>query len=329
MLLEDQQEKRLLENPILAYFSFRDIQVSEPTLESNNKIQRKLIDQRSLDKLHYSNYRHFLGIIIILGALIAVVSVYYSISVHKISLIKEQQNSVNVALSNMKKHSFISCQLEALIMENDSTTVQGISVLESVTQELEDLNSIVELYDTFIKDKKTVPEDIYKLLYNRSCSDAYNPDYNLPEDIAIAACMHTSQYSGSIGLLQIDSVLNNNLNQYLAEFTASNKTRASLKDLFYKIPSDYIDSVDTSVAYSLYLVDAVQNESENLRKKFRSQRITLTITAFLVSLFFTVLAWVFIMRKLINKELIRKDFFNLLPTKMIRENQLLIKAVLE
>ena len=329
MLQEDQQEKRLLENPILTYFSFRDIQISEPPLESNNKIQRKLIEPRSLNQLYYVNYHYLFGIILILGALIAVVCAYYSISVHNISTIKQQQNAVNVALSNMKKHSFISCQLAALIMENDTTTVQGVPVLESVTQELDDLNSIVELYDTFIKDQKNVPEDIYNLLYNRSCNDAYMPDYTIPEDIAIAACMHTSQYSGSIGLLQIDSVLNNNLNQYLDEFLASNRTRDSLKALFYKIPSDFIDSVDTSVAYSLFLVDAVQSESENLRNKFSRQRTALTMSAFLVSLFFTALAWKFIIRKIINKELVRKDFFNLLPTKTIRENQLLIKAVLE
>jgi len=326
MLHREDQNEKFSDEPIQTYFSMRDKQLSEHSNEYNPKNNRKTISKSSLYKVYSRNYLYLFALYAVLIIVAFFVCFYYAKATNNIAVIRKQQNAVNVALDNMKKHSMISVQLEAMIMENATTTFQNVPILESLDKELENLNSGVELYNTFVRGQTVSPE-IYSILYNRSCQDAYASEYLLPEFVAKTACMTVSSQSGYSGLIEIAAFVTTDLTNFVNEFLNSDRSRATLKSMNVDLTRKRIGSVDASMAFSFFLLNAVLEDSAELNQKFQDEKTLLAYVAIIISLLAAALSWRFIVKKLIQKELVRNDILALLPVKLICENQLLKRYV--
>jgi len=275
-----------------------------------------------LNKIKGFNYLYLLSLYVVLIIVGICVYFYYAKALDNIFVIDKQQNSINIALDNMKKHSLISAQMMGLVMENATTTIEHVPILEVLPKRIEQLNSASELYSAFVDDQ-TISSKIYSILFNMSCNATYTPDYILPQDRAYTICMTVSSNTGYLGLIKTVSATDTNLHQFFAQFSASNRNLAALKTLFSRVANTQLKPVDMSMIFSLLLLNRTLSDFETLQSDFRSERTTLAWVAILISLLSLTIAWFFIIQKLAKKEFDQREILNLFSIKLLNENKLL------
>ena len=327
VLNEDLDQKGISNSPLQTYQSLRDTKLRPPHQNKVAKAEKKNPSKESVRKVQFQTYSLLFKICSALTLLVALMLIYYTKALDKINIMQKQQISINSALENINLYSLISAEILSTMMDNGTTTVRSAPILDSLEDNLIKLSSISSFEDSFKDTKGQLPHRNYQIFFDIDCNEVYSPIYILDQVDIVGECSNIANGLGRIGLIKTLSQMANNINTAIRDFTASNKTTSSLVDLFGKA-SGFTQITDNSMTLLLLSFTYTLGEFKKLVKDLEKERLMLAWIAVVISVFLVAMTWLFVMKKLVKKEFDKMKILNLLPSKLIFNNQLLRKYII-
>ena len=289
--------------------------------KSTEKKQRKDIFRANMRTVYLKNQILLGGLFLTLGGIIAFMGIYYNQALAKLVTMEKQQKTISAALERVNLQILISAELQGMLLDNATLTIRGVSVLQSLSNDIETLEDINNLENGFKDENGVLSAKLQDILFRMSCSDSYTPLYNqYSRDYIIAECDTVARGLGRIGLIDISLDMGAKLTQFIQNFVESNRTIETIDSLYLESFEYFFKVVDITASYLLIAYTSVKDSFSELSDHLESQRLVLAWVAVIVSASIGQITWQFVIQKLANKEIDRKQLLMVFPTRLIISN---------
>ena len=291
----------------------------------HSKVHNSDISRVSLHKLYHRNFLILLVLIVCLAVTIGFTMIYYHQANTKLDVVNQQQVNLISALTYLNTISLFNAGLQSMFLLNNASTIENLPVTTYLLLESKKLVDVSKFQESLTSSDGSLNEYQREILYNVSCKYVYS-DYD-PWDYesAFLACKMISDGTNYVGLLKLFLQLHNIVDDLVEEFTKSNRTVSSIKEIyltFYDFYYCYGDIANDMLLMSYtYSTNSYNDLVEDLEEKSR----TLAWIAGVVCVVLGLFTWLFVIRRLSRVEFERKKMLALVPDKFLFSNFLMKK----
>jgi len=321
-LLKDCDDEDFIRGLTMTTLDFR-IRRSQSTglvSEREKKGYRRVSHKASMRKLYMRNRVTFGGLFSALLIMIALMIVYYQIALGKMTSFETQTTSKVFLLKALNRQVFVNAQVQALIMDNGSTKVRNLPILENLDADITILYNINAFQEALYDDQGELSQDQQTALYNITCSEAYSSLYFLSRTSSTSICNTISKGIGRLSLTSLLPDIVNNVGLITENYESSSKDASSLEQLFDEAVSMLNDLSDITATLMLLLFTATETKLKEKVDSLNERSLIVICVAIVVSIILGLLTWIFVIRKLVDRSLERKRVLAIIPNRLIITN---------
>ena len=239
---------------------------------------------------------------------------------------ENQQHQINSALRYSNLNSLVSVQLQAMIMDNATTTIRHVDSLDSLKQSLKTLSE-PEFIRNEIKggDKASSNSLVTKTFISYPCEDVYSPLYLLDEGVVAGECQGIAQGSEVVGLMFVISLFQAQLESFITVFESSKRDTEDLTELYGIAINTFIQYIDVCSTLFLLSCSAVSDEFKVLIETLEKQGVGLAALAVLLVTIIGRVCWRLIIRSVGRKKFDERRLLSVIPSRLITTNSYLKK----
>ena len=295
--------------------------VYAPRRSTLNKGSKSSIHRPCIKSVYYFMYRQFIALTICFLLLAATILAYYFVTLDRTQTMENQQHQINSALKYSNLNSLVSVQLQAMIMDNATTTIRHVDSLDSLKQSLNTLRE-PEFIRHEIKgeDKASSESVVTEIFINYPCENAYSPLYLLDVGVVAGECQGIAQGAKEIGLMFVISLFQAQLESFITVFESSERDAEDLSELYGVAINTFIQYIDVCSTLFLLSCTAVSDEFKTLIEMLNKQGAGLAALAVLLVVIIGGVCWQFIIRRVGRKKFDERELLSVIPSRLIATN---------
>ena len=298
-----------------------NISITSSKIKDAKKVIKNSIRRPFVKHIYYNIYKLLLGLAILLLLLSVLVLTYYQVTFERTQTMQSQQHQSNIALKYSNLNSLVSVQLQSMTMDNATTTIRHINSLDSLKQSMSTLANPQGIRLEIKGDDVSFSDSLVdKIFVSFPCEDAYSPLYLLDKGIVAGECEGIAAGSSEIGLMYVISLMESQLEKFVALFESSPRDQENLVALYGIAINTFIQYIDVCSTLLLLSCTGVSDNFKLLIQVLKKQGVQLAVLAVFIVIVIGWVSWQFIVKKIGEKEFDKRKLLSVLPPKIVAMN---------
>ena len=297
--------------------------------DKDKKGNRRVVRQASMKKIYLQNRIIFIVLFLAILITVAFLVVYFDQALKKLNATKVQEDRLASILKLVNVQAFVNVELQALVMDNATITIRNIPILTNLEKDLAIFKNINAFQNSLLDDSELLLSNKQQALFNTNCTNVYSSQYLNTYEEAVSQCLTLSKGLGHIGLVDLLPDMANVINTITSQFERGVKDESALMILYNKAVDMMDELTDVGVTLLLMLFEITKLDYADAIQKTDYKNLVMMLVALLVSIIVGFLAWMFVIKTLVNQELERRYTLELIPNRVIVNNPYMRKYLFD
>jgi len=300
------------------------------TNEINNGSRgRKLYSHISVVNMYKKNGLLIFRMLLSLLFMMILMIVYFVISEMGTNTVKDYQSDIVNSLNGVNGQILLSVGLQQLIMDNSTTELANKHPIESLLEFRSEIDTLEKVIESYFTTSGGLTVEQKAIFFGFNCDDSYQVGFFLAKEDTIEACKQLAGGKNVMSLTDTIAMSSAAINSYIERYEASNKTSASLADIFKDSMTTYIplNTMGSLLYFKLY--ETAKKKYQEISDELLQKSVTFTILAIPIGIIIGAMTWIFVIRNILEMENEKNKIIAIIPTKMILSNLRLKKWLKE